>query len=344
MRPWEEGFGGPFLNGSSSNHQAPRSGTGSASVYDLGEARRLQINREKINNDPTSSPNGIPTKDGPVGREGIGAQFPQLTYPFSERDNGDDIDINRPPRYRETLPDSDLTDDRVPEKTDLTDGEKTVSLARSLRTALNEYGVQPQFLPTDTFHRILTRSVVRRELERARFGENDVKVLTEKVYQASMTEPGNQNSATHGRKLFALLSLLNKVSCIKEFLAAGIHDNDLPFIKEESKSPNPGPYYVVFSNKSSAADENRTPITCFFTWAEHEIDIFVKYQWQLLAPYFELGNPKLWQIPDNIILPFIEDYSESSTETGGFSTVWKVKIHRAHHNAGPQIVCLPKPS
>ncbi|KAK3313292.1 kinase-like domain-containing protein, partial [Apodospora peruviana] len=146
---------------------------------------------------------------------------------------------------------------------------------------------------------------------------------------------------THRRKLFALLALSEQVRSVKEFVDCGIHDSDLPFIMEESKSAT-GPFYLLYKwhdlRKSDGAD-SRKPISCFFSWQDSKLENFERNQWQLLAPYFELvgrGYSKVehYNFADKIILPFIEDSSDSSTE-GGFSNVWRVKIHRAHHNQCP---------
>lgn len=309
---------------SQNGHLKPnhKSDAESASVNDLGEAKRLQKNEEEIIQ-PSSNVSQDPLA-------GAGTQFAESS---SELEN------KRTSLYVESV--QDLVNDVSPSPS-----SPALSLASKLRAEL-KYSLAGKdgrkFLPRDKFDEILTISAVRQELETHAVFRNaddgELKRLTDKVYKASMTEPGNHSSATHRRKLFALLSLMQMVPAIKEFIAAGIHDNDLPFIMEENKA-SAEPFYCMYrwhDIRKPGSSESRIPISCFSKWQDHQIEGFSTNQWQLLAPHFELGsvNIKPYNFHDNIILPFTEDTSDNWKE-GGFSDVWQVKIHRAHWHTSSQ--------
>lgn len=317
--PWKTEFELPSqsdqtqLNGSS-KLAIPKSEAGSTSVNDLGEARRLQSHDEDIAQSPTINTAQL------VNRTGT-----QFTDSSGETENGD------PSRYFGSIQEFSGEVARQP---------GTATLASRLRAELKSSLAGKdgrKFLPRDKFDEILTRAAVRQELERyAEFrngGEGQLTRLTDKVYKASMTEPGKPQSATHRRKLFALLALMQMVPSIKDFIEAGIHDSDLPFIMDENKETD-SPFYCMYrwhDIRKGDSSGIRKPIRCFFSWPDHQIEGFNTNQWQLLAPYFELGSLNLYNFPENIILPFIEDTSDTLKESG-FSDVWMVRIHPAHHN------------
>ncbi|KAM7220297.1 Protein kinase-like domain containing protein, partial [Rhypophila decipiens] len=315
--PWKTEFGSD-LRHDSSNLAVPKSEAESASVNDLGEARRLQNHDEEITQSSTTNIAQLIDR--------AGTQFPDAP---SELENGDAT------RYLGSLQEL--------ENGELSKRRPTASLASRLRAELKSSLAGRdgrKFLPQDKFDEILTRAAVREELERhpelRQGGEGELTRLTDRIHKASMTERDNPDSATHRRKLFALLALMQMVPSIKDFIEAKIYDRDFPFIMEENKESD-GPFYCMYSWHDLRKGDKpaaRKPIQCFVKWPDHQIEGFNTNQWQLLAPYFELGSLKLYNFQENIILPFIEDTSDSLKESG-FSDVWRVKIHRAHHNHRP---------
>ena len=300
-------------NGNANLRPIPKSEAESISVNDGGEAKRLRSQGEEI-----APPSTIAQDLGQwITRAGT-----QFTDSSSECENAG------PLRYVGSLQQLSNDASQLPAAS---------SLASRLRAGLGLAVKEGyRFLPRDKFNEILTSSAVRQELKTVfpAASEAELKGLTDKVYTASETRRGKTSSATHRRKLFALLSLMEMVPAIKDFIAAGIYDRDLPFIKEDNKASTVPFYYMyrwdgVRKQAASVPPPKRTPISCFSSWRDPDIEGFYTHQWQLLAPHFELGSLELYNFHDNIILPFIENTSDDWKE-GGFSDVWRVKIHPAH--------------
>jgi len=142
------------------------------------------------------------------------------------------------------------------------------------------------------------------------------------------------------RKILAILILIGKADTIFDFVHAGIGDAQLPL----DKVGDGRPFQLSLSGQHQ-------PIALFKTWEHRQIEEFANKQWETLAPFFVRGakqesiNYELsWRHP----LPFeiiTEEKStcirnstvtcssgNSSDSDSGNSKVWKVKIHRAHHN------------
>jgi hypothetical protein len=142
------------------------------------------------------------------------------------------------------------------------------------------------------------------------------------------------------RKVFAILVLLEKEEAIQDFIKEDISDQDLPLrvLREDDK-------YVA---RRKAQD---TVLNSFKNgWSDLLFDSFDNYQWWITAPYFyqkgkgRQRKPRFFEFHDKVVLPFIED-NERETEDGlgGFSNVWQVKIHDAHHDfcTGSVFVVFP---
>ncbi|CZR67280.1 uncharacterized protein PAC_17179 [Phialocephala subalpina] len=127
---------------------------------------------------------------------------------------------------------------------------------------------------------------------------------------------------TSAKRLYATLILLEQEASIRSFLAEGISDEDLPFDMEVG---NIGHYHLKREGQKS--------ITSAENWADHEVETFHLYQWRMTAPIFHYGD--YHDLNDNAILPFVNFKSSDArynNAEGGFSHVYAVRIHRAHHN------------
>ncbi|KAH8767564.1 kinase-like domain-containing protein, partial [Hyaloscypha finlandica] len=121
-------------------------------------------------------------------------------------------------------------------------------------------------------------------------------------------------------KLFAILTLIGKCKSILDFMVEGISDIDLPFQLSNTKS----------SENLLASHNSARTIRIFTEWSNWDLQELSRFQWSLLAPVFELGhNSKHYDFQSNSILPFVGD-DEGSRKTGGYGSVWRVKIHPAH--------------
>jgi serine/threonine protein kinase len=128
-------------------------------------------------------------------------------------------------------------------------------------------------------------------------------------------------------KLFAILAYLEKGSLITAFLDENITDSGLPLeaplalARQENQARLP----KVFSNRP---------------W--RDVNDFYRVQWYFLAPVFDRIHEH-YELDDNVVLPFIKN-EESSAQQGGYSEVWEVQIHPAHHKLRSSLVCGKEPS
>ena len=74
-------------------------------------------------------------------------------------------------------------------------------------------------------------------------------------------------------------------------------------------------------------------------WERTHVENLGIYQWSMLTPCFEKSlDVNHYDLEDNCILPFVKDEERSEKNNeGGFSFVWEIEIHPAHHDlyAGP---------
>ncbi|KAF3765541.1 kinase-like protein, partial [Cryphonectria parasitica EP155] len=143
------------------------------------------------------------------------------------------------------------------------------------------------------------------------------------------------------KRIFATLVLINQVVAIGDFIQEGLYDMHLPFYLPDQKLDLHGDVYRL-SNPEE--DNTKIPIPLFSGWKSLERENFEKYQWQFLAPFFDVmsgenSRPLHYVLEDSRILPFIEDLEGKGPEpviSGGYSEVWRVKIHPAHHSNSSQ--------
>ena len=158
-----------------------------------------------------------------------------------------------------------------------------------------------RFLPARELDKLLTEPAIRRTM----FASNlDSSILAEVLIA---TRPGVPPSHSL-RKVFAVLTLLDRVGDISHFMSKGIRDTGLPVSGEVLRG----------------------------IWPEDDLQApaeFEKTQWRVLAPFFATGSgdsPEIYHYPldDRVILPF---YSHDDTPIGGgYGTVRKVRIHESH--------------
>jgi len=125
------------------------------------------------------------------------------------------------------------------------------------------------------------------------------------------------------RQLFATLVCVKRSVDIASFLEEGITDADLPFLRKH----NAPIMFDLYRN-------NGTPIKAIGAWKEKYRENFDRMQWWMIAPVFRL-NEDLYALDDKTILPFLtlerRGY-ELEPKQGGYSEVYPVRIHPAHHD------------
>ncbi|KAH7323473.1 kinase-like domain-containing protein, partial [Rhexocercosporidium sp. MPI-PUGE-AT-0058] len=125
-----------------------------------------------------------------------------------------------------------------------------------------------------------------------------------------------------GRRLFATLVAINKVADIDLLLKEGITDEDLPFVRK----PDSRRRFALYRKGGQV-------IKTFESWRDQDLEQFDRSQWWMMAPIFRL-NEGLQILDDNIILPFVPLGSlgeKLEHKQGGYSEVYPVRVHPAHH-------------
>lgn len=145
---------------------------------------------------------------------------------------------------------------------------------------------------------------------------------------------------TSFRKVFVLLAIVNKLSDIQLFIKENVSDLVLP-LSRESRLGAGHVFRLGYGHESEAPTRL---LTCFAKWDAIDIWTFEDWQWTTLAPIIKRGKRKHVHhvaLEDDRPLPFTSDSrygSASEVINGGFSTVFKVRIHPSnHHFDGPEV-------
>ncbi|KAH6843239.1 kinase-like domain-containing protein [Chaetomium sp. MPI-CAGE-AT-0009] len=148
------------------------------------------------------------------------------------------------------------------------------------------------------------------------------------------------------RKLFAILTLIGKGDLIIKLIEEGIDDGHLPFDVDpvigslSCQVRGDEGAHKTYEIKAFALSPGGD--SC---WKPRHSDLFFTYQWQLLAPHFDMlcpcddqcstaRGPTNYRFRPEEILPFTKpsDEWEPFEQPGGFSVVRKVHIHPAHRS------------
>ena len=220
-------------------------------------------------------------------------------------------------------------------------------LATLLRRALKRHPHEEKgfFLPINTLEDIIRGDRVLQWLKANKRLQgltlDELIKVTKQICEDQSIPSGSQKAKYRSfRKVFTILVLLEKEEAIQDFIKEDISDQDLPLrVLWEDGRP-------VARRKTKDAVLNSFKNG----WSDPLFDLFDSYQWWITAPYFyqkgkeRQRKPRFFEFHDRVVLPFLED-KERETEDGlgGFSNVWQVKIHDAHHDfcTGPVFVVFP---
>ncbi|KUI62364.1 putative serine/threonine-protein kinase tsuA [Cytospora mali] len=116
---------------------------------------------------------------------------------------------------------------------------------------------------------------------------------------------------------------MERVQDAPAFLDAGLTDLHLPLGHQRGKE----------SNLYSYSDHNKE-VSVALQWQAKHFDLFDQYQGYMLSPFFELkkGEVPYYKLHAKSVLPFIENKSKERRRLGLHGTVYRVKIHPAHHD------------
>jgi hypothetical protein len=129
---------------------------------------------------------------------------------------------------------------------------------------------------------------------------------------------------------------MDKIVDAPTFLDSEVWDKDLPVARPDGQGNE-----LISRGESSTGG-----ISIPKTWNDAAIDTFMLYQPYVQSPFFDLeshNDVPFHELDDDVTLPFTEDHYNQRRQHGHHGTVWRVKIHRAHHNFRPPPVCEPVP-
>jgi hypothetical protein len=200
------------------------------------------------------------------------------------------------------------------------------------------YREKKGFFPRDLLASLVDEECVAEELRlcfKNLVEDNEIRGYAQKVCGVIPTTNG-QGKAMLFKKIFVTLVLSEKTSTIIDFLAEEVTDDDLPLAKVRRPGRSPGIFDLARRGKSTV------PLKCFEGWSLARIHSFEEWQWTTISPFFARlpgrKNVKHFPLQDQVILPFIsdsrrdDDTYEGQEFEGGFSQVFKVDIHPAHHD------------
>ncbi|KAH9211752.1 kinase-like domain-containing protein [Leptodontidium sp. 2 PMI_412] len=166
-------------------------------------------------------------------------------------------------------------------------------------------------VPRSVQEKLITVATVSKDIQ-ARNSEIDDKKATAYAEKACKSS----------RQLYATLAYIKKGADICALLDEGITDADLPFVRK----PDAPRKFALHRN-------NGEPIKTLETWRDKYLENFDRFQWWMNAPIFRL-NEDLYDLDVKTVLPFVPVElrgDELARKQGGYSEVYPVRIHPAHH-------------
>ncbi|KAF7517970.1 hypothetical protein G7054_g13630 [Neopestalotiopsis clavispora] len=133
------------------------------------------------------------------------------------------------------------------------------------------------------------------------------------------------------KKMFAILLLADAPGLIINFVDEDLNDSDLPLSRTDSVSD-----HRSFQRSLHRRSQPGEPIQCLENWSIPGRTSFYSYQWTTIAPFFanaaRARRINIYKLSDEDILPWTKKYAVR--EYGGYSKVYRVAIHRSHHEFG----------
>ncbi|KAI1878297.1 uncharacterized protein JN550_000479 [Neoarthrinium moseri] len=177
------------------------------------------------------------------------------------------------------------------------------------------------FIPQDKLFTILSKNNVMYLFQHI-FPDDSPRQIRDRVAIVC-----SENHSVSRRLILAVLIIIGKAHYIDDFLRHSICDINLPLrphrTQDEALSrKNP------FHRRQD--DDSLTPLTVFHNWEQRALRFFLHTQYEVLAPFLEVGGPRVcfYKFDPKTPLPFLEC---TWVQNGGHGTVWRVKIHPAHH-------------
>lgn len=199
------------------------------------------------------------------------------------------------------------------------------------------------FFPRGLLNVLVTEKCVKEVLEASLGDSMPPQVIDDHARRICGTSPvpSAEPPSSSFKKIFVTLVLSERIKAIPLFMADNVTDDDLPL----RKIPMSRPKFFTLGRRIDSSESAQDDLTCFRSWTSLDIRKFEEWQWTTLAPFFHPPKHKdvaHFILADQIPLPFTEDsrYKDESDEDsiqrrlefdGGYSSVFKVKIHPDHH-------------
>lgn len=220
-------------------------------------------------------------------------------------------------------------------------------MGQLLRESMVPASEGQRFLPLDKLWEIVCPEAIRRELQiRLKLCPAELHRIANEICDSDDHREGGEimRISTSRRRLFAVLVLINEVERILLLIAEGLSDRDLPLALSNMSSQ--GRSYQILTR-----GQDSTPVRAFQTLQVMKVDLFYAQQWSMLAPFFQIADSDKSQVvhyklDPRTTLPFIQGgkFDFENHARGGFSNVWKVKIHPAHHDFRGEDLVVSDPS
>lgn len=266
----------------------------------------------------------------------IGARIGHNSTDIAESRTPGNLQHETTTRDGDNLTDSkdNFTDSKATTLQERNLGDKIIS---ALESSQSTSGDRKKFLPSDQIDAIFTLEAVQEELQRhfkdSERSSDDLRSLAHRICDPAEVSTGCESTR---KIIFATLVRIEEAPRIVQFIAEGLYDCHLPFRFPSVQSEDGLAY------RQAGPDEGQVPIQLFSQWGPFDRESFEQYQWEFQAPFFKLDSdeqhrrPLHYEFPENAILPFMEDHEGEGLDlmqiSGGFSDVWRIKIHQAHHN------------
>lgn len=184
------------------------------------------------------------------------------------------------------------------------------------------------FFPKRSLDRIITEEAVIGVLTKA---APDLPATEIEYYASKICHISGPKDTEHSyRRMFTILLLIQQPLKIIHFVKYGLSDKDLPLVSQSlADSPN------IFELRRRKYPEARLPPECFEYLDVLTAGNFDGWQWATIAPYFAKGpkrRVRFYTLSEKDIMPWTK--KDKGNWGGGFSTVYRVTIHEAHHDFG----------
>ncbi|KAH8901704.1 hypothetical protein GQ53DRAFT_815153 [Thozetella sp. PMI_491] len=179
-----------------------------------------------------------------------------------------------------------------------------------------------EYMPLDKLWSILSPPVIRRIIATL----YQEKTTQEREYLTQQI-CGQELTSTGRRKILAVLIMVDRATSIDAFIAADILDLHLPL---ELISENKGKRLQFQLCKKGGERIPALESHCH-RWRNTDFNSFKDLQSRMMAAFFDLPDDRIYyyNMSWEYRLPFTL-YEHKNH--GGYGRVYKVKIHRAHHN------------